>query len=74
MMDVWMPADVVVSGLRQPAMWMTRDAAAMRREGWSQADTDQTLSTIRKVFGRSPADGYFVSIPGIFHEEFSTLR
>jgi hypothetical protein len=70
-MDVWMPADVVQTGLRQPTMWITRDAATMRREGWPQAAADETLGTMRKVFEESPADGYFVSIPGMYHEEFS---
>jgi predicted dienelactone hydrolase len=46
-MDVWMPADVVKAGLRQATMWITRDAATMRLEGWPQAVTDETLGTMR---------------------------
>src|SRR5918995_3663870 len=34
LMDVWVPDDAVAAGLRQPVMWMSRDAATMRREGW----------------------------------------
>ena len=52
-------------------MWITRDAATMRLEGWSQAVTDETLGTMRKVFEGLPGNGYFVRIPGMFHEEFS---
>jgi predicted dienelactone hydrolase len=70
-MDVWMPADIVRAGLRQPTMWISRDAATMRLEGWSQAVTDETLGTTRKVFEELPGDGYFVRVPGMFHEDFS---
>jgi len=70
-MDVWMPADVIKAGLRQPTMWISRDAATMRLEGWSRANTDETQSTMRKVFEELPADGYLVLIPGMFHEDFS---
>jgi hypothetical protein len=70
-MDVWMPADVVKAGLRQPTMWITRDAATMRLEGWSQAVIDETLGTMRTVYDGLPDDGYFVRVPGMFHEDFS---
>lgn len=70
-MDVWMPADVVQAGLRQPTMWITRDAATMRLEGWSPAVTDETLGTMHEVFEGLPGDGYFVRVPGMFHEDFS---
>ncbi|HEY5095975.1 MAG TPA: hypothetical protein VII69_12745 [Candidatus Eremiobacteraceae bacterium] len=70
-MDVWMPAEVVKAGLRQPTMWITRDAATMRLEGWSQAVTDESLGTMRSVFEGLPGDGYFVRVPGMFHEDFS---
>lgn len=70
-MDVWMPADVVKAGLRQPTMLVTRDAASMRLEGWSQAVSDETLGTMREVYDSLPGDGYFVRVPGMFHEDFS---
>jgi hypothetical protein len=70
-MDVWMPADIVQAGLRQPTMFISRDAATMRLEGWSQAVTDETLGTMRKVFEELPGYGYFVRVPGMFHEDFS---
>lgn len=70
-MDVWMPPNVVETGLRQPTMFITRDAESMRLEGWSQADIDRTLSTMRAVFESLPGDGYFVRVPGMFHLDFS---
>lgn len=71
MMDVWMPPDVVAAGLDQPALWMTRDEASMQREGWAQADIDETLSTMRAVYAESRSSSYFVTVPGMFHQDFS---
>jgi predicted dienelactone hydrolase len=70
-MDAWMPASVVQTGLRQPAMWISRDAGTMQLEGWSQADIDRTQTTMRAVFESLLGDGYFVRVPGMFHEDFS---
>lgn len=70
-MDVWMPADVVRAGLKQPTMWLTRDARTMQLEGWTRADIDETLTTMRTVFESLPGDGYFVQVPGMFHQNFS---
>ena len=72
-MDAPMPADVVKDGLRQPIMWITRDAETMRLErqrggGWSEADIEQHQTTMRAVFEKSvPEAGYFVQVPGMFH-------
>ena len=72
MMDAAMPADVVQAGLQRPGMWITRPASDMRLEGWSEADITQTLSTMQAVFNNEPVgDGYFVSIPGMFHVNFT---
>ncbi len=77
MMDAAMTADVVLAGLRQPSMWITRDAATMRLErarsgGWSEADITQTLTTMRAVFEKSLlGDGYYVQVPGMFHVNFT---
>jgi predicted dienelactone hydrolase len=68
--DVFMPADVVAEGLRQPVMWISRDAATMRREGWT-SDADETHSTMRAVFDRLPGDGHIVLVPGMLHTDFS---
>jgi predicted dienelactone hydrolase len=69
--DVFLPADVVADGLRQPVMWISRDAATMQREGWSQSDVEETHSTMRAVFDRLPGPGYVVLVPGMFHTDFS---
>ncbi len=72
MMDAAMPADVVQAGLRHPGMWITRPASDMRLEHWKEADITQTLDTMRAVFNKEPAgDGYYVSIPGMFHVNFT---
>jgi len=70
-MDVFMPADVVETGLRQPTMWISRDARSMQLEHWSRRDIDETQTTMRAVFDKLPADGYLVLIPGTFHPNFS---
>lgn len=70
-MDVWMPADVIAKGLQQPTLWITRDEATMRLEGWQETDVRETWETMRAVFERMPGDGYFVQIPGMFHQDFS---
>jgi predicted dienelactone hydrolase len=70
-MDAFMPADVVLAGLQQPTMWISRDAASMRLEGWSAADIDETQRTMRAVFDKLAGDGYVVLIPGTFHANFS---
>ena len=70
-MDVWMPADVLRSGLEQPTMFLTRDAKTMRLEGWKRADIDETLTTMKAVYEKLPGDGYFVQVPGMFHQDFA---
>jgi predicted dienelactone hydrolase len=70
--DVAMTDDVVQKGLRQPGMFLTRPAAAMRLEreksgGWTEQDIQQTLSTMRAVYDSLPGAGYFVQVPGMFH-------
>jgi hypothetical protein len=70
-MDVFMPADVVHSGLRQPAMWISRDAATMQREGWRQADVEEHQTTMRAVYEKKESDGYLIFVPGMFHQNFA---
>jgi dienelactone hydrolase len=70
--DAFVPSDVVRAGLRQPIMFITRDADSMRRErrdtgGWPETDISDTLDTMRAVFERLPADGYYIQVPGMFH-------
>jgi predicted dienelactone hydrolase len=69
--DVFLPADVVEQGLRQPVMWITRDAATMRRERWSESDVEETHRTMRAVYNRLPGPGYIVLVPGMYHRDFS---
>jgi pimeloyl-ACP methyl ester carboxylesterase len=66
-MDAPMPTGVVREGLRQPAMWITRDAETMRLEGWPKSEIDEHQTTMRAVFERLPGDGYFVRVRGMFH-------
>ena len=70
-MDVYMPADVVREGLAQPTMWISRDAATMRMEGWAKQDIDETQTTMRTVFRRLPGDGYLLLVSGMFHQNLS---
>jgi hypothetical protein len=69
--DVWMHPDVLRDGLQQPTMFISRDADSMRREGWLQAWTDETLGSMRSVYERLPGSGYWVLVPGMFHQNFS---
>jgi predicted dienelactone hydrolase len=75
-MDVWMTADVVKSGLQQPTMFMTRDADTMRLErersgGWTEKDISLTLTTMRAVYESLLGDGYYLQIPTMFHINFT---
>lgn len=70
-MDVYMPADVVRDGLWQPTMWISRDAATMDREGWSQNDIDETQTTMRSVYTDLRGDGFLVLVPNMFHQNLS---
>ena len=74
-MDAPMSASVVETGLRQPSMWITRDAASMRLEreragGWPEEEIHAHLSSMRAVYERLPGAGYFVQVPGMFHSNF----
>ena len=70
-MDGFMPAEVVQSGLQQPIMWISRDAETMQMEGWIQADIDETQSSMRAVYESLPGNGYLVLVPGIYHPNFT---
>lgn len=77
-MDAPMSAELVRDGLRQPGMWITRDADTMRRErrragGWSEDEIHDHLTTMRAVFASVPNGGYFVQVPGAFHSNFMDL-
>jgi predicted dienelactone hydrolase len=77
-LDAPMPTHVVRSGLQQPAMWITRNAEAMRLErrkvgGWPEAEIHAELSSNWAVFESLPGDGYFVQVPGMFHSNYTDL-
>jgi hypothetical protein len=77
-MDAPMSADVVHSGLRQPVMWVTRDAASMRLErqragGWSEEEIEAHQTSMRAVYEGLSGAGYFVRVPGMFHSNFTDV-
>ena len=77
-MDAPMSTDVVRAGLRQPSMWITRDDASMRLErqragGWSEAEIEAHLTSMRAVYEGLSGAGYFVRVPGMFHSNFTDI-
>ena len=77
-LDAPMTTDAVEEGLRQPAMWITRDAEDMRLErrrigGWPEAEIHAELTSNRVVYESLPGDGYFVRVPGMFHINYSDI-
>ena len=71
--DLPFHGSVVQAGLRQPSMWITRDAETMQLEGWPQADIDQHQATMRAVYESVSGNGYFVRIPGMFHVNLTDI-
>jgi pimeloyl-ACP methyl ester carboxylesterase len=78
-MDGPAPATVVEAGLRQPTMFLTRDADTMRLErrrsgGRTEHDIATTLGTMRAAYARLSGGGYHVEVPDLFHVNFTDLR
>jgi hypothetical protein len=78
MMDSPMSTRVVSDGLRQPSMWITRDASSMRLEqqragGWPEDEIQAHQSTMRAAYQNLGAAGYFVQIAGLFHSNLTDL-
>lgn len=76
LMDAPMPLSVVEEGLRQPTMWITREAKYMRLErersgGWSEEEINAHQASMRAVYDSLPVEGYFVQVPGIFHIDYT---
>ncbi len=69
--DYFMPDPVARDGLRQPTLWLTRDAATMRQEGWPESEISATLDSIRATFERHGPGGYLVQVPGMYHLDFT---
>jgi predicted dienelactone hydrolase len=70
--EAFVPADVLRDGLRQPVMFLTRDAESMRLErrtagGWPESDIRETLDTMGAAYARLAGRGYFVEVTGAFH-------
>ncbi|EGF89945.1 platelet-activating factor acetylhydrolase, plasma/intracellular isoform II family protein [Asticcacaulis biprosthecium C19] len=77
-MDAAMSLDVVKSGLRQPAMWITRDATDMRLErqrsgGWPEPEIESHQTSMRSVYESLARSGYFVRVSGMFHSNFTDI-
>jgi hypothetical protein len=77
-MDAPMPVDVVKFGLRQPALWITRDAETMRLErrrsgGWTEADISEHQTSMRTAFVNSKGAGNFLQVPGMFHVNLTDI-
>ena len=77
-MDVNLTSNVVQKGLKQPSMFITRDADTMRLErqksgGWTEKDIEQTQTTMRAVYNSLPGNGYFVQVPGMFHIDLTDI-
>jgi len=72
-MDAPMPAEVVQAGLKQPSMWITRDAKTMQLEGWPQAEIDEHQTTMPAVFASLAGDGYFERVPGMSHANLTDI-
>lgn len=77
-MDAPMSTDVVRAGLRQPSMWITRDAASMRLErqragGWPEVEIQTHQTSMRAVYEGLSGAGYFVRVPGMFHGNFTDI-
>lgn len=77
-MDAPMSTAVVRAGLRQPSMWITRDATSMRLErqragGWPEVEIQAHQTSMRAVYEGLSGAGYFVSVPGMFHSNFTDI-
>ena len=74
--DAYLTDEVVLAGLLQPTMWITRDEATMllerrRTGGWPDAAIAEHASSTRAVFEALPGDGYVVAVQGMFHIELT---
>ena len=77
-MDAPMSIDVVKAGMKQPSMWITRDAASMRLErqragGWPEAEIEAHQNSMRAAYEGLSGAGYFVRVPGMFHSNFTDV-
>lgn len=79
LMDAPMPAQAVQNGLRQPAMWLTRDADTMRLErqqsgGWPEYEIAAQLGSTASVLQQQRTEaGYLVRMAGLFHIDLTDV-
>jgi dienelactone hydrolase len=73
-LDAYVPQDALDTGLEVPVMWISRDAATMRREGWDDYDVTTAHRSMRAAFEALPGAGYIVLVPGMYHIDFSDGR
>ena len=78
LMDAPMSVNVVKYGLRQPALWITRDVETMRLErrrsgGWSEASITAHQNSMRTTYANSQHPSYFVEVPGMFHVNLTDI-
>lgn len=78
MMDAVMPAGVASGGLPCHALWLTRPEEDMRRErrhagGWPEPVIAETLRSMTDALAqqRPGTTGRLVSIPGMYHIDFT---
>jgi pimeloyl-ACP methyl ester carboxylesterase len=77
MLDAPMPVAVADRGLRQPAMWLTRDAASMRAEreltgGWPEDEIAAHVGSMQAAFMQSDR-AWFVELPDVVHLSFTDV-
>jgi dienelactone hydrolase len=70
-LDAWMPTSVAEAGLTRPTLLVVRDAASMRREGWSEPAIRRVEDTVQRTFGALTGGGYLVRLTGLFHADFT---
>ncbi len=78
MMDAPASTGVARSGLKQPSMWISRDAASMRLErqragGWPEVEIEAHQTSMRAAYEAGSGAGYFVRVPGTFHSNFTDV-
>jgi predicted dienelactone hydrolase len=72
-MDVDLPPKVAAQGLPQPAFYIDRDLATMRKEGWPEAISRLTFDSNQQAFGHNQGPAWKLQITGPFHADFSDM-
>lgn len=77
MMDAPVPNEVAASGLRQPALWISRPPDDQRLEraasgGWPEGEIDAQVKTIAEALSNSER-GQLAELHDLFHIDFTDL-